>query len=48
VTFLSAATEKQPKEGRPCLFAPKETFGVPEFTGIAYGPALMRRPGAQS
>jgi hypothetical protein len=31
------------RKGRPYSFA----LRVPEFTGIAYEPALMRRPGAQ-
>jgi hypothetical protein len=29
------------------MFAPKETFGLPELLSIAYEPALMRHPGAQ-
>jgi hypothetical protein len=36
-------TRKRP----PTSFAPKKAFGVPEFSAIAYEPALMRRPGAQ-
>jgi len=35
------------RKGRPYSFAPRKAFGVPEFSGIAYEPALMRRPGAQ-
>ena len=31
------------RKGRPYSFA----LRVPEFSGIAYEPALMRRPGAQ-
>ncbi len=31
----------------PYSFAPEKAFGVPEFSGIANEPALMRRPGAQ-
>jgi hypothetical protein len=49
--FFSAAHNKLSwkvtKKSRPYPIAPKEAFGVPEFTAIAYEPVLMRRPGAQ-
>ena len=43
---LSTATKSNQKRP-PNSFAPRKAFGVPEFSGIAYEPALMRRPGAQ-
>jgi len=46
VTFFQQL-KKVTKKSRPYSFAPRETFGVPEFSAIAYEPALMRRPGAQ-
>ena len=44
---FSQQLKKVTKKSRPYSIAPKEAFGVPEFTGIANEPALMRRPGAQ-
>jgi len=29
------------------MFAPRKALGVPEFSAVAYEPALMRHPGAQ-
>jgi len=46
VTFLQQLN-KVTKKSRPYSIAPKEAFGVPEFTAIAYELVLMRRPGAQ-
>jgi hypothetical protein len=46
VTFF-LQLKKVTKKSRPYSFAPRKAFGVPEFSGIAYEPALMRRPGAQ-
>ena len=46
VTFFKQL-KKVTKKTHPYPIAPRETFGVPEFTAIAYEPALMRRPGAQ-
>jgi hypothetical protein len=46
VTFLQQL-KKVTKKSRPYSIAPREAFGVPEFTGIANEPALMRHPGAQ-
>jgi hypothetical protein len=43
---LSPATKSNQKRP-PTSFAPKKAFGIPEFSGIANEPALMRRPGAQ-
>ena len=45
--FSFYSKRKVTKRMPPYSFAPKEAFGVPEFSGIAYEPALMRRPGAQ-
>jgi hypothetical protein len=39
--------KKVTKKSRPYSIAPRTTFGVPEFTAIAYEPVLMRHPGAQ-
>jgi hypothetical protein len=44
---LCLQPQRVPRKGRPYSFAPRKAFGVPEFSGIAYEPALMRRPGAQ-
>ena len=46
VTFFQQL-KKVTKKSRPYPIAPREAFGVPEFTAIAYEPVLMRRPGAQ-
>jgi hypothetical protein len=46
VTFFQQL-KKVTKKSRPYPIAPRETFGVPEFTTIAYEPVLMRHPGAQ-
>jgi hypothetical protein len=46
VTFFHQL-KKVTKKSRPYSIAPRKTFGVPEFTAIAYEPVLMRRPGAQ-
>ena len=46
VTFFQQL-KKVTKKSRPFPIAPREAFGVPEFTAIAYEPVLMRRPGAQ-
>jgi hypothetical protein len=47
VTFFHQL-KKVTKKSRPYSIAPRKTFGVPEFTAIAYEPVLMRRPGAQA
>jgi len=46
VTFFQQL-KKVTKKSRPYSIAPREALGVPEFTGIANEPALMRHPGAQ-
>jgi hypothetical protein len=46
VTFFQQL-KKVTKKSRPYPIAPREAFGLPEFDGIAYEHALMRRPGAQ-
>jgi hypothetical protein len=46
VTFLQQL-KKVTKKSRPYSIAPREAFGVPEFTAIANEPTLMRHPGAQ-
>jgi hypothetical protein len=46
VTFFHQL-KKVTKKSRPYSIAPRKTFGVPEFTAIAYEPVLMRHPGAQ-
>jgi len=46
VTFLQQL-KKVTKKSRPYPIAPREAFGVSEFTAIANEPALMRHPGAQ-
>jgi hypothetical protein len=46
VTFFHQL-KKVTKKSRPYPFAPKQAFGVPEFSAIANEPVLMRRPGAQ-
>jgi len=43
--FSVCSNRKVTKRVPPLFVCP---CGVPEFTSIAYEPALMRRPGAQS
>jgi len=46
VTFFQQL-KKVTKKSRPYSIAPRKALGVPDFTVIAYEPALVRRPGAQ-
>ena len=46
-SYSFATAQKSNQKRPPNSFAPRKAFGVPEFCGIAYEPALMRRPGAQ-